>query len=264
MHGFFDLPWWGLVLVLLCLTHVTIVAVTIYLHRHITHRALELHPVVTHFFRLWLWLTTGMVTKEWEAAHKKHHQKCETNDDPHSPQAQMCALGIVTTRARIGFMVRFVVWRGVRSYVKWTNKHPDEVRRLGINAPKDWLERHLYSRHTKLGILFMCAIDMLLFGPIAGSVLWGVQMLWIPIFAAGVVNGVGHVWGYTNFTLTDFSRNILPWGILIGGEELHNNHHRYAASAKFSVKWWEIDIGWCYICLLECCGLAKVSKSHVC
>ncbi|OGZ06524.1 MAG: fatty acid desaturase [Candidatus Lloydbacteria bacterium RIFCSPLOWO2_01_FULL_50_20] len=258
--GIFPLPWWGALLIALAFTHVTIVAVTIYLHRHITHRAVLLHPVVAHFFRFWLWLTTGMVTREWEAVHKKHHQKCETDEDPHSPEAQMHALGVRGAWGRLFFMFRFVVWRGVRSYVRWTNQHTDDVERLGVNAPRDRLERLLYARHTKLGLALMGTANIVLFGLAAGSCIWVVQMLWIPVFAAGVVNGIGHIWGYRNYTLPNFSRNILPWGILIGGEELHNNHHEDAASAKFSRKWWELDVGWCYIRVMEFFRLAEVKN----
>ncbi|HEY9585180.1 MAG TPA: fatty acid desaturase [Candidatus Paceibacterota bacterium] len=260
--GIFLLSWWGYLVIALLFTHLTIVSVTIYLHRHITHRALELHPAPAHFFRFWLWLTTGMVTREWEATHKKHHQKCETDDDPHSPVAQMRSLGITTWFGQAFFMLRFVFWRGVRSYVDWTNDHPDEVLKLGINAPKDRLEDLLYARHTKLGLALMAGIDALLFGLFGGLFIWTVQMLWIPVFAAGVVNGVGHMWGYRNFSLRDFSRNIVPWGILIGGEELHNNHHEDATSAKFSRKWWEVDIGWFYIRIMELFGLAEVKNIH--
>ncbi|CAG0960340.1 stearoyl-CoA desaturase (Delta-9 desaturase) [Rhodocyclaceae bacterium] len=242
--GVFDLPWWGHVLVVLALTHVTIAGVTIYLHRHQAHRALELGPVPSHFFRFWLWLTTGMVTKEWAAIHRKHHARCETADDPHSPQV----LGLGR-----------VLWGGVFLYVKESHQ-PETLARYGHGTPDDWLERHVYTPGQKLGILLMLAIDLVLFGLAPGALIWGVQMVWIPFWAAGVINGVGHFWGYRNYACADASTNILPWGILIGGEELHNNHHAYATSARLSSKWYEFDIGWLYIRLLEILGQARVKK----
>jgi stearoyl-CoA desaturase (delta-9 desaturase) len=244
LAGVFDLPWWGHVLVVLALTHVTIAGVTIFLHRHQAHRALELGPVPSHFFRFWLWLTTGMVTKEWAAIHRKHHARCETADDPHSPQV----LGLGR-----------VLWGGVFLYVKESHQ-PETLARYGHGTPDDWLERHVYTPGQKLGILLMLAIDLVLFGLAPGALIWGVQMVWIPFWAAGVINGVGHFWGYRNYACADASTNILPWGILIGGEELHNNHHAYATSARLSSKWYEFDIGWLYIRLLEILGQARVKK----
>ena len=244
LAGVFDLPWWGHVLVVLALTHVTIAGVTIFLHRHQAHRALELGPVPSHFFRFWLWLTTGMVTKEWAAIHRKHHAKCETPDDPHSPQV----LGL-----------NRVLWGGVFLYVKESHQ-PETLARYGHGTPDDWLERHVYTPGQKLGIVLMLAIDLVLFGLVPGALIWGVQMVWIPFWAAGVINGVGHFWGYRNYACADASTNILPWGILIGGEELHNNHHAYATSARLSSKWYEFDIGWLYIRLLEILGQARVKK----
>jgi len=242
--GFLDLPWWGLVLVTLALTHVTIAAVTIFLHRHQAHRALDLGPLPAHFFRLWLWLSTGMVTKEWAAIHRKHHAKCETADDPHSPQV----LGI-----------NRVLWGGVFLYVK-ESRNRETIERYGHGTPDDWIERTLYTPWQKSGIVLMLAIDMALFGVVPGALIWGVQMVWIPFWAAGVINGIGHYWGYRNFACSDASTNIVPWGILIGGEELHNNHHTYATSAKLSNKWYEFDIGWMYIRILEMLGQARVKK----
>ncbi len=242
--GFLDLPWWGLVLVTLALTHVTIAAVTIFLHRHQAHRALDLGPLPAHFFRLWLWLSTGMVTKEWAAIHRKHHAKCETADDPHSPQV----LGI-----------NRVLWGGVFLYVK-ESRNRETIERYGHGTPDDWIERTLYTPWQKSGIVVMLAIDMALFGVVPGALIWGVQMVWIPFWAAGVINGIGHYWGYRNFACSDASTNIVPWGILIGGEELHNNHHTYATSAKLSNKWYEFDIGWMYIRILEMLGQARVKK----
>lgn len=238
-----DLPWWGLVLATLGLTHVTIAAVTIFLHRHQAHRALELHPLVSHFFRFWLWLTTGMVTKEWTAIHRKHHANCETAEDPHSPQIHG---------------IRKVLLEGAELY-RVEARNAATLEKYGRGTPDDWIERKLYARYTRLGIGVMLGIDVALFGPI-GLSMWAVQMLWIPFFAAGVINGVGHYWGYRNFSPDDNSSNVVPWGILIGGEELHNNHHAYATSARLSSKWWEFDIGWMYILILEVIHLAKVHK----
>jgi len=242
LAGLIDLPWWGYILVALGLTHVTIASVTIFLHRHQAHRALELHPIASHFFRAWLWLTTGMVTKEWAAVHRKHHAKCETADDPHSPQV----LGI-----------RKVLFEGAELYrAEAGNK--ETLARYGHGTPDDWLERHVY-RHSIVGVSIMLITDLVLFGPL-GLTIWAVQMMWIPIWAAGVVNGLGHYVGYRNFDCSDAATNLVPWGILIGGEELHNNHHSFATSAKLSAKWYEFDIGWMYIRVLALLGLAKVRK----
>jgi stearoyl-CoA desaturase (delta-9 desaturase) len=241
--GLLDLQWWGYVLVALALTHITIASVTIYLHRHQSHHALDLHPVASHFFRFWLWLTTGTVTKEWASVHRKHHAKCETMDDPHSPQI----LGI-----------RKVLLEGAELYRKEA-KNQETLDKYGRGTPDDWLERNLYSSHSMLGIMLMLAIDVLLFGAI-GITVWAVQMIWIPVTAAGVINGAGHYWGYRNFQPADASTNIVPWGILIGGEELHNNHHAHIGSAKLSSKWYEFDIGWLYIRGLAALGLAKIRR----
>jgi stearoyl-CoA desaturase (delta-9 desaturase) len=243
LEGLITLPWWGYIIAALILTHITIVSVTLYLHRHQAHRALELRPVVSHFFRFWLWLTTGMVTKEWAAIHRKHHAKVETPDDPHSPRQ---------------FGIRKVMWEGAELYRK-ESKNPETMEKYGHGTPDDWLERNLYTRHSGKGIVLMFAIDLALFGPI-GITIWAIQMIWIPIFAAGIINGVGHYWGYRNYEVADTSTNIVPWGILIGGEELHNNHHTFGSSAKFSSKWWEFDIGWLYINLMQAVGLARVKK----
>jgi stearoyl-CoA desaturase (delta-9 desaturase) len=237
-HGLIQLPWSGYVLITLALTHVTIAGVTIYLHRHSAHRALDLHPVVSHFFRFWLWLTTGMVTKEWTAIHRKHHAKVETAEDPHSPKI---------------FGLRKVLLEGSELY-RIGSADTESIAKYGHGTPDDWLERNLYSRHPVLGVALMMVIDLVLFGAM-GLVVWAVQMAWIPFFAAGVINGVGHHSGYRNFQTEDTSTNIVPWGILIGGEELHNNHHAYASN-----KWYEFDIGWLYIRVLETVGLAQVRK----
>ena len=243
LEGLFNLPWWGYVVTTLVLTHITIAGVTIYLHRHQSHRALDLHPIVSHFFRFWLWLTTGMVTKEWASIHRKHHAKVETTEDPHSP---------------IQFGIKKLVWDGTDLYRK-ESKNKETMEKYGHGTPDDWIERNLYTRYSARGIVLMFLIDILCFGPI-GITIWAVQMAWIPFFAAGIINGVGHYWGYRNYEATDASTNIVPWGIIIGGEELHNNHHTFASSAKLSSKWWEFDIGWLYIRILETLGLAKVKK----
>ena len=241
--GIFSLPWWGYVVVTLVFTHITIAAVTIYLHRHSAHRALDLHPVISHFFRLWLWLTTGMETKQWTAVHRKHHARCETEEDPHSP----VVLGIEK-----------VMWQGADMY-KIESKNAETLEKFGQGTPDDWMERNIYSTHSVAGIATMMIINLALFGFI-GMTIWAVQMMWIPFFAAGIINGVGHYWGYRNFQAEDASRNIVPWGILIGGEELHNNHHAYPSSAQLSNNWWEFDIGWMYIRTMEILGLAHVKK----
>ena len=243
--GLLDLPWWAYVVVTLAMTHVTIASVTIFLHRHQAHRALDLHPVPALFFRVWLWLTTGMVTKQWAVIHRKHHAKCETPDDPHSPQV---------------YGINRVLWTGVFLYVKEA-RNEETIQRYGHGTPDDWMERKLLSRFPKLGIVIMLAVDTILFGVWPGVLIWGVQMIWIPFWAAGVINGLGHFWGYRNYNCADASTNLFPWGILIGGEELHNNHHSFATSAKLSVRWYEFDIGWMYIRALEILGLAKVKKT---
>lgn len=243
-YGLLDLPWWGYIVTTLVLTHITIASVTIFLHRCQAHRALELHPVISHFFRAWLWLTTGQETKAWAAIHRKHHAKCETEEDPHSPQI---------------FGLPKVLLYGAELY-RNEKFNTETIERYGHGTPNDWLEKNLYTRHSAKGILITLVLDLLLFG-VPGLTVWAIQMMWIPFFAAGVVNGVGHFWGYRNFECEDAATNIVPWGILIGGEELHNNHHTYPTSAKMSVKWWEFDIGWLYIRTLSLLGLAKVKRT---
>jgi len=243
-HGLLNFSALGIVIATLVLTHITIAGVTIYLHRHQSHNSLTLHPIISHFFRFWLWLTTGMMTKQWVAIHRKHHVKCETPDDPHSPQV----LGI-----------KKVLLEGSELY-RTEAENQETLEKYGKGTPDDWLERNIYSRFPYLGITLMLFTDILLFGVI-GITVFAIQMLWIPIFAAGVINGIGHFWGYRNFEPSDASRNIIPWGILIGGEELHNNHHAYPASARLSNKWWEFDIGWFYIRLMNLFGLAKIKKT---
>ncbi|MGD8709946.1 MAG: fatty acid desaturase, partial [Ectothiorhodospiraceae bacterium] len=239
MPAIFELPIWGYVLVTLVLTHVTIIGVTVYLHRHQAHRALDLHPAVAHFFRFWLWLTTGMATREWVAVHRKHHAKCETEADPHSPQV----LGL-----------RKVLWEGAELY-RAAAADRQTLADYGHGTPDDWLERRIYGAHSNYGPTLMALINLALFGPIGLSI-WAVQMLWIPFWAAGVVNGVGHALGYRNFEPVDASTNVSPLGIVIGGEELHNNHHAFASSAKFATRPGEFDIGWMYIRGLQAIGLA--------
>ena len=242
--GLVDTSWWQVLLFTLVVTHITIAAVTIFLHRSQAHRALELHAIPAHFFRFWLWLTTGMVTKEWVAIHRKHHAKCETADDPHSPVTR----GIDT-----------VFWKGSELY-RAEAKNLETLSKYGHNTPDDWIERHLYTRYSWQGVGLMLIINLALFGAI-GAAVWAVQMAWIPVTAAGIINGFGHYWGYRNFEAVDASTNISPWGVIIGGEELHNNHHTYPTSAKLSVKPYEFDIGWLYIRILESLGLATVRKT---
>jgi stearoyl-CoA desaturase (delta-9 desaturase) len=242
--GWLDLPWWGYAIAALAMTHVTIASVTIYLHRYQAHRALELHPLASHFFRFWLWLTTGMVTKEWAAIHRKHHAKVETAEDPHSPQV---------------YGINRVLWLGVFLYVKEAYNN-ETMERYGHGTPDDWLERRVYTPHSMSGVLLLLAADLLVFGVVPGALIWLTQIAWIPFWAAGVINGVGHFFGYRSYDVPDASTNIVPWGILIGGEELHNNHHAFASSAKLSSKWYEFDIGWMYICILESLGLATVKR----
>ncbi len=242
--GVFDLSFWEWVGVALVLTHITIAGVTIFLHRCQAHRALDLHAIPSHFFRFWLWLTTGMITKEWAAIHRKHHAKCETADDPHSPQI---------------YGINKVLWTGVLLYVK-ESRNKETMERYGHGTPDDWMERNLYTPHEKMGVTLLLLINILLFGVVPGALMWAVQIAWIPFWAAGVINGWGHWFGYRNFKVADASVNIVPWGILIGGEELHNNHHAFGTSAKLSNKWYEFDIGWLYIRIMEMMGLARVKK----
>lgn len=243
IHGLFGLPGWAAFIIAPVFIHLTIVAVTLFLHRDQTHRGLVLHPAIRHVFRFWLWLTTGMVTREWVAVHRKHHAHCETEDDPHSPQVK----GLLK-----------VLLEGAELY-RAEAAHPETVAKYGRGTVDDWLERHLYTPHSQLGIAAMLVADLLLLG-LWGITVWAVQMLAIPVLAAGVVNGVGHYSGYRNFECKDAATNVVPWGFIIGGEELHNNHHAFPASAKFSQRPWEFDLGWSYIRLLRKLGLAKVQR----
>ena len=242
-HGVWRLSWWQVLIFTLVVTHITIASVTIFLHRTQAHRAMELGPIPSHFFRFWLWLTTGMVTKEWVAIHRKHHAKCETPDDPHSPQTR----GIET-----------VFWQGAELY-RAEAKNKETLAKFSHGTPDDWIERNLYTRFSWQGVGLMLIINVTLFGAL-GATVWAVQMLWIPITAAGIINGIGHYWGYRNFEAPDASTNISPWGLIIGGEELHNNHHTYPTSAKFSVKRYEFDLGWAYIRAMQAIGWARVKK----
>ncbi|MDE2613967.1 MAG: fatty acid desaturase [Burkholderiales bacterium] len=243
-QGLWAASGWRVVLFTLVTTHITIAAVTIFLHRAQAHRALDLGPIPSHFFRFWLWLTTGMVTKEWVAVHRKHHAKCETADDPHSPRV---------------YGLKKLLLEGVELY-RVAAKDSATLDKYGRGTPHDWLERNLYSRFSALGIALLLVVDLLLFGVI-GLTVWAVQMAWIPVTAAGIINGIGHYAGYRNFEAADASTNVLPWGIVIGGEELHNNHHTYPTSAKLSVKRYEFDIGWMYIRAFEMLGWARVRKT---
>ena len=243
-NGLVETTWWEVTLFTLLTTHITISAVTIFLHRAQAHRALDLHVLPSHFFRLWLWLTTGMVTKEFVAVHRKHHAKCETEEDPHSPQ----------TRG-----IKALLLTGVELY-RTESRIPETISKYGLGTPDDWIERNLYTRFSWQGVGVMLLIDLGLFGAI-GLTVWAIQMLWIPVMATGIINGIGHWWGYRNYEAPDASRNVVPWGILIGGEELHNNHHTYPTSARFSVKPYEFDVGWAYIRGMEMLGLAKVRKT---
>jgi stearoyl-CoA desaturase (Delta-9 desaturase) len=242
-HGLWDLAWWQIVLYALFTTHITIASVTIYLHRHQAHRAMDLHWLPAHFFRFWLWMGTGQVTKEWVSIHRKHHAKCETLEDPHSPQAHG---------------IKKVFFEGAELY-RAESKNQETLAKYSHGVPNDWIERNLYTRYSWQGVGLMLILNWALFG-VAGTAVWALQMAWIPVTAAGIINGIGHYWGYRNFEAPDASTNISPWGIVIGGEELHNNHHTYPTSAKFSVKPYEFDIGWGYIRALEMVGLAKVKK----
>ena len=241
--GVVGLGWWGMALVLLVFTQLTIFAVTLYLHRSQAHRGVDFHPVIAHFFRFWTWLTTSMITKEWVAIHRKHHAKVETDEDPHSPVTK--GIGMV-------------FWRGVELYREARAMRAD-IEQYGRGAPDDWIERHLYTPHANLGPVALLVINSLLFG-LPGVALWAIQMAWIPFWAAGVVNGLGHWWGYRNFESADTSTNLTPWAFWVGGEELHNNHHAFPSSARFSMRRWEFDIGWAVIRGLQALRLAKVLR----
>lgn len=242
-YGLLDLPWWGYIAVMAFTTQLTIMSVTLYLHRCQAHRSVDLHPLISHVFRFWLWLTTGMETKGWTAIHRKHHAKCETKDDPHSP----VILGIKT-----------VMWQGAELYRK-ESVNKETLERYGKGTPDDWVERHIY-KHSTMGIRLCFVLMTLCFG-VPGIGMWAIQMAWIPFFAAGVINGLAHHWGYRNFECKDAATNLTPIGFFVGGEELHNNHHTYPTSAKFSIKPWEFDIGWMYLTIFKTFGLAKIKRT---
>ena len=243
LYGILNLSFWGYVVATLIMVQITMMAVTLYLHRDQAHRAIDLHPALRHFFRFWIWCTSGMLTKEWVAVHRKHHAFCETEDDPHSPQV---------------YGLKKVLLEGAELY-KEEAVNEETLEKFGRGAPDDWLERNIYLRFPNAGIVTMVLADLLLFG-VPGIIIIAIQMASMPVFAAGVINGIGHYWGYRNFECDDAATNIVPWAFLIGGEELHNNHHAFPTSAKFSVRRWEFDIGWLYIRLFSALGLAKVNR----
>ncbi|BDU18816.1 fatty acid desaturase [Dyella sp. GSA-30] len=242
-QGLTNASWVTMLVYTLVMTQITIFTVTLYLHRCQTHRGVDLHPLIANFFRFWGWLTTGMVTKEWVAIHRKHHAKVETEEDPHSPQI---------------YGIKKVFLDGVSLY-RDASENKEDMEKYGRGTPDDWIERKLFSAHPYWGPTLMAVIDLSLFGVI-GGLIWAVQMIWIPFWAAGFVNGIGHWWGYRNFESADTARNLIPWGFWIGGEELHNNHHAFPSSAKFALRKWEFDIGWAAICMLRAVGLAKVLR----
>jgi len=229
------------ILYTLLTTHITIVCVTLFLHRGQAHRGISFNPLVQHFMRFWLWLTTGMVTKQWVAIHRKHHQKSDQEGDPHSPHV---------------FGIKTVLFKGALLYHN-ASKDVKMIEQFGVGTPDDWVERNVYTKHSRLGITLLLLVNLLCFSW-WGILIWGIQMIWIPFWAAGVINGIGHYVGYRNGETKDRSRNISPWGIIIGGEELHNNHHLEPASPKLSKNWWEFDIGWMWLSLLRLIGLAKI------
>jgi len=243
LHGLLNIPVWAYFVVGAIAIHFTIMSVTLYLHRTATHRGLDMHPAVSHVMRAWLWLSTGMLTKEWVAVHRKHHAVCETPEDPHSPKHKGLAK---------------VVLEGAELY-REEAKNPETLEKYGRGTPADWMERNVYTAHGKMGVAILLVVNLLLFG-IPGLSLWAIQMMAIPFFAAGVVNGIGHHAGYRNFECKDAATNVLPWGVILGGEELHNNHHAFPSSAKFALRAWEFDIGWWYIRALNWLGLVKIRR----
>lgn len=243
LYGILNLDFWGYVLVTFLMIQVTFMGVTLYLHRDATHRSLDLHPALRHFFRFWLWMTSGIVTREWVAVHRKHHARCETAEDPHSP---------------VVFGLKKVLLEGAELYQAQA-RNPETTEKFGRGTPDDWMERNVYLRYRNFGILLMVVVDLLLFG-VPGIIVLSMQMLANPLMAAGVINGIGHYYGYRNFECPDAARNIVPWGLLVAGEELHNNHHAFPSSAKFSIHRWEFDIGWLYIRIFQTLGLARVIR----
>lgn len=243
LYGFLNLNFWGYVLVAFLMVQFTFMGVTLYLHRDATHRSLDLHPALRHIFRFWLWMSSGIVTREWVAVHRKHHARCETPEDPHSP---------------VIYGLKKVLLEGAELY-QAAARDPELIEKYGRGTPNDWMERNVYLRHRNLGIVLMVVVDLLLFG-VPGIIIIAAQMLANPLMAAGVINGLGHHTGYRNFECPDAARNVLPWGFLVAGEELHNNHHAFPSSAKFSIRSWEFDIGWAYIRVFQALGLARVIR----
>ena len=243
LYGLLNLDVWGYVISALILVQVSMMAVTLYLHRDQAHRAIDLHPVLRQFFRFWIWSTSGQLTREWVAVHRKHHACCETPDDPHSPQV---------------YGLKKVLLEGAELY-QAEKRNPETLEKYGRGTPDDWVERQVYSRFTNGGLVFTVFAYLLLFG-VPGIILIAVQFATMPVFAAGVINGLGHHSGYRNFECDDAATNIMPWGFFVGGEELHNNHHAFPTSAKFSVRPWEFDIGWMYIRILQAFRLVKVNR----
>ena len=241
--GLLQFGWWAMLLYLLVVTQITIFTVTLYLHRSQAHRGVDFHPVIAHFFRFWSWLTTSMITKEWAAIHRKHHAKCETEDDPHSPMHKG---------------IHNVMWKGADMY-REARLDRASIEQYGKGCPDDWIERNLYTRFATLGVVLLLIVSFVLFGA-KGVAVWAIQMAWIPFWAAGVINGLGHWWGYRNFETTDTATNLTPWGVWVGGEELHNNHHAFPSSAKFALRRFEFDIGWAAIKLLQWLRMAKVLR----
>ena len=236
--------WMYTILATLVMTHITIICVTLYLHRGQAHKGIVFHPILEHFMRGWLWLTTGMVTKQWVAIHRKHHRFSDVEGDPHTPHV---------------FGIWRVLFKGVGLYHS-ASKDTAMIQQYGVGTPDDWIEQNLYTLHSRLGILLMLIIDLLFFGP-WGFIVWGIQMLWIPFWAAGVINGIGHWIGYRNGETKDHSRNIVPWDIIVGGECLHNNHHLDPANPRLSRRWFEFDSGWMWLSIFRLVGLAKLRNS---
>lgn len=243
LYGVLNLSFWGYVLATVLMVQVSIFCVTVYLHRDAAHRSVDLHPVVRHFCRLWIWASSSMLTKEWVAVHRKHHARCETVDDPHSP---------------VVYGLKKVLLEGAELY-QVQARNQETLEKYGRGCPDDWVERNVYTKYRNLGIISMAVVDVILFG-VPSIIIFAIQMLTFPVLAAGVINGLGHAFGYRNFECPDASTNVSPWGLLVGGEELHNNHHAFPSSAKFSIQPWEVDIGWGIIRTLSFLRLAKVAR----
>lgn len=243
LYGLVHLSFWGYVIVTFLLVQVTMMAVTLYLHRDAAHRAVDLHPALRHFFRFWIWSTSGMITKEWVAVHRKHHAFSDQPGDPHSP----VVMGL-----------KKILLEGAEVY-RESARDAETVEKYGRGTPDDWLERNVYARHRNLGIVLLVLTDLVVFG-VPGIIILSVQLVSMPLMAAGVINGLGHAIGYRNFECDNAARNLVPWGLITGGEELHNNHHAFPSSARFSMRSWEFDIGWMWLTILSALGLAQVRK----